>query len=44
MSPLQPNPDWYEQYWYSEEAAKSPWRAPAALASLAAFVIAVWLV
>jgi hypothetical protein len=43
MYPFKADPDWYEQYWYSREAAKSPWRVPAALASLAALVIAVWV-
>jgi hypothetical protein len=43
MYPFNADPNWYEMYWYAEEAKKSPWRIPAAVASLAAFVIAAWL-
>ncbi len=43
MYPFKTDPDWYEQYWSSRESAKSPWRVPVAVTSLAALVIAVWL-
>jgi hypothetical protein len=43
MIPFQPNHDWYEKQWYSKEPMKHPWRVPAALASLAALFLAVWI-
>jgi len=43
MDPFKPNRNWYEDYWYSEQAKKSPWRVPAAVASLAGLVLAAWL-
>ncbi len=44
IDPFIPSRDWYEQYWYSETAAKPAWRFPVGLASVAAFVLAIWLV
>jgi hypothetical protein len=43
IDPFNPNHNWYEQYWSFEEAARSPWRVPAALGSIAAFVLAGWI-
>jgi hypothetical protein len=43
MIPFQPNDDWCEKQWYSQEPMKYPWRAPMVLASLAALFLAVWL-
>jgi hypothetical protein len=43
MDPFKPNPEWYQQYWYSPRATKSSWRVPAALGTLAGIVISLWL-
>jgi hypothetical protein len=40
--PFEPSSDWYKNYWFSPEPVKLPWRAPALLVTVAAFVVAVW--
>ena len=42
MFPFQPNPQWYENHWYSQPPVKLPWRTPVLLVSLTALVFAAW--
>jgi hypothetical protein len=41
MGPFDVNPEWYEKKWYSPEPPKPVWRAPTAVATLAAVVAVV---
>jgi hypothetical protein len=43
MDSLLPSQNWFENYWYSQKSAKTLWRVPAALATMAAVFIAVWI-
>jgi hypothetical protein len=40
MIPLQPDPNWFEKYWYSEASARPLWRVRVALATMAAVMVA----
>jgi hypothetical protein len=43
MGPLQPSQNWFENYWYSQISTKPLWRVPAALATMAALFVAMWI-
>jgi hypothetical protein len=43
MGPFRPSQNWFENYWYSQKSAKTLWRVPAAVATMAALFVAIWI-